>query len=201
MLLVESQCCPPISLFHEAKKHGSILIEKHENYQKRSFRNRIYLNSSQGRSLFTIPLKKGKNEKQLITQVRIAYDVNWIEQIFRFFQSNYGSAPFYEHYIDDIMMVFSKEHEYLYDLNFEMLNTINKKLKINLRIIETNVYQTGPNEEIIDIRDQIRPTLEYFTSQVQWRYAQVYEEKNSFIPHLSILDMLFCCGPETASIL
>lgn len=199
MLIVESQCCPPIALFSKAKKNDSILIEKYENYQKRSFRNRFYLNSSQGKTLFSIPLKKGKNQGQVITDVEIAYEDDWVDHLGKFIQTNYGSSPFYEHYKDKFLSIFQKHHRYLYQLNIELLQAITKAIRMDIIIRETEQYNPSYSDENIDVRNSFKPNADFFASQQYPSYAQVYEEKNNFISGLSILDMIFCCGPETMS--
>ncbi len=43
----------------------------------------------------------------------------------------------------------------------------------------------------------IRPDPEYQIIP----YVQVFQDRYGFIPNMSILDLLFCAGPETVSIL
>jgi len=33
------------------------------------------------------------------------------------------------------------------------------------------------------------------------KYVQVFEDRNGFLPNLSILDLIFCTGPEAALLL
>ena len=92
--LIESQCLPPIPSLQRFFQKKTVWIEVHENYQKRSFRNRFQLAGPNGVERFSIPLAKGKNQGQQISQVQIAYDDDWIRTLSGMFQTNYGSARF-----------------------------------------------------------------------------------------------------------
>lgn len=202
MLLTESQCCPPISFFQEIMHHDILIIERHENYQKRSYRNRFYLNSPQGKFLFSIPLAKGKNEQQKITNVSISYDEDWIQLLSKIMQTNYSSAPYYEFYIDEFMDIMNTKFELLIDLNYSLLRWILKVIGIDdLELRETNKYEAVISLPIFDYRNKNRPNQYFSSSKSVVQYGQVFEERNNFIPKLSIIDMIFCCGPETLSII
>jgi hypothetical protein len=201
MILVESQCCPPISLFQWIIEHDTILIEQHENYQKRSYRNRFYINGPQGKLLFSIPLCKGKNEQQNIKAVEISYQDSWDIQLSKIVQTNYGSAPYFDFYCDSLLSIFTARPKYLFDLNTQLLKWILKSTQLDKNIEFTRVYDPTPQGEIVDLRNKIRPNKDIVTSKKKVQYAQVHEEMNKFIEDLSILDMIFCCGPETVSII
>lgn len=177
--------------------HKEVVIEAHENYQKRSFRNRIYLSGPPGRSHFTIPLAKGKHEKQDIRDVVIAYDENWINQLERILKTSYGSAPFYIYYAEEVLALFKKKPRYLYALNTSLLEWVIQTLALDIRIMDTSTYLPGTSipDEMTDARGTFLPK-HMDTAHPIIKYRQVYEDKNGFIPNLSILDMLMCCGPE-----
>ena len=201
MILVESQCCPPISLFQWIIEHDTILIEQYENYQKRSYRNRFYINGPQGKLLFSIPLCKGKNEQQNIRAVEISYHDSWDIHFSKIVQSNYGSSPYFEFYYDSLISIVTQRPQYLFDLNTQFLTWILKSIQLDTNIEFTQGYDRSPEGIIIDLRNKIRPNKNIVTSKKKVHYAQVYEERNKFIEDLSILDMIFCCGPETVSII
>ena len=197
--LIESQCLPPVPTYQILRQNDAVKIEIHENYQKRSFRNRFYLAGPNGVNAFTIPLAKGKNQKQKISKVQVAYDEDWIRNLSGLLQTNYGSAPFFHHYIDSLMDVFKKEEPYLLNLNMNLLNWTLKTLRIETPILTSLEYRVN-TEEAQDMRNTFTPkTLKSYEANVI--YNQVYEERGGFIPNLSILDMIMCCGPESASIL
>ncbi|MFT4565424.1 MAG: hypothetical protein ACI9FN_000377, partial [Saprospiraceae bacterium] len=61
--LIESQCLAPVPTYQILRHKDNAIIEVHENYQKRSFRNRFIVAGPNGIEGFTIPLMKGKNQR------------------------------------------------------------------------------------------------------------------------------------------
>lgn len=171
---------PPISFFSEVRKSSLVLIDLFENYQKRSYRNRFEILTSNGKQSLSIPLKKGKNEKQLISEVLISYDSNWPNQHLQTIQSAYGKSPYFEHYFPIIESLFQKRIEKLSELNDAALQQSLKSLKIDGKFDFTSSY--NPDKTV--------------TSYAVKKYPQVFEYKYGFTENLSIIDLLFNTGPE-----
>ena len=133
-ILLELQYLPPVQYFSLLAKHPVALIEQHENYVKGSYRNRCHVACVFGVQRLSIPLKKGKHQQLPIREVRIAYDEPWQMQHWRTIQSGYGKSPFYEHYADVFHLFFEKKHEFLFDLNYELLVTVLKLLRLKPEI-------------------------------------------------------------------
>ncbi|MFK7980892.1 MAG: WbqC family protein, partial [Saprospiraceae bacterium] len=76
-ILIELHYFPSIQYFSKFFLHPSVVLEQHENYIKRSFRNRTHIASANGQLRLSIPLEKGKNQQQSIKEVRISYDEHW----------------------------------------------------------------------------------------------------------------------------
>lgn len=171
-----------IALYHQVKISRHLVIEAHENYQKRSARNRYEIITTQGLEVLSIPLQKGKNKQTPIKEVKISYEENWVNKHLQAISSAYGKSPFYEHYMPFVEHLFKKRHEYLYEMNLASLKMIASKIGLPLTIEETTTFQNN-----------------YTTppSFVVAKYEQVFEDKHGFIPSNSILDLLFCKGPES----
>jgi len=175
-------------------------IEGHENYQKRSLRNRVHILGPQGKDVLTVPLIKGKNAQSAIEKVEISYDEDWVRQHLQSIQSYYGKSPFLEYYIDDIQRILMSKHTFLWDLNNALITYICKCLEIESNHIYTKSYH---REYIYDYRNSNNPSYEQMRAKVleKLRYNQVFEEKHGFVAGLSILDLLFCRGPEAGLLL
>ena len=72
--IIELQYFPSISFFAILLQFDQILIEQHDNYQKRTYRNRCHIASANGLLRLSVPLEKGKNNQQTIRDVKIAND-------------------------------------------------------------------------------------------------------------------------------
>lgn len=195
---------PCIQYFTKFLLHEIVWIEQQEHYQKRSYRNRTLIAAANGTLRLSIPLQKGKHQQQHIQDVRIAYDENWPQQHWQSIRSAYGNAPFFEHYEEDLYSFFSQKHSFLVDFNLNILRTLLKLIGLPENFKLTEQYQTKPTFPMKDYRDILSPktypaeTDPYFKNV---KYVQVFEEKHGFLPNLSILDALFCKGPETLILL
>ena len=110
----------PISFFGPIIKYAIIKqcdtkIDIHENYQKRSMRNRTQILAANGILNLSIPLKKGNSQKS-IKDVRISYYDNWSREHIMTLKSAYGSSPYFEYYFDRLEKILRTKHEFLFDL-------------------------------------------------------------------------------------
>lgn len=201
-IIQEAQIFGPTNYFCHYINVENLFLEKCENYQKRSFRNRYNILTTNGVATLSIPLTKGKNNQQLITDVTISYDENWPEKHLQTIRSAYGKSAYFDYYFSDICNIFSKRQKFLFDLNVESLDWAIKKLKFQNEIKFTVEYlkprsSSGMiDEEIVDLRTETKLDNHNFV-----KYTQVWEDKFEFIPNLSILDLLFCTGSEASYIL
>ena len=198
-VLIESMILPPIPVVSAIVKHSGLILEAHENFQKKSFRNRFYIAGPNGRQMFSVPLIKGKHEQQSIQEVRISYDEAWNLSLLKSIRSYYGSAPFFEYLFDDLEAIFSKKSKFLFDLNLSLYSWLGEHLDIFATVTKSMEYQ-GQNqlsEAVTDLRGCYTPTTGFWNCASSVSYVQVFAGRYSFIPHLSILDMLMCLGPET----
>ena len=197
--LIELFYWPPVSWLTLARRSDVLWLEACENFQKGSYRNRCHIAGPNGVQRLSIPLQKGKHQQTPIREVRIAYDEPWQRNHWRSIRTAYGNAPFFEHYADEVAPFFEKNYPFLFDLNLEIVHFLFKKLdwKGHLRPTETYRAPSQPPapETLLDARDLIRPDkptiAEWFAPTP---YPQVFTERHGFLPDLSALDMLFCCG-------
>lgn len=203
-ILLELQYLPCVQYFSKWLKYPSVLIEQHENYIKGSYRNRCHIAGVNGMLRLSIPLLKGKNEQQSIREVRIAYHESWQTQHWNSIASAYGNAPYYEHYVDEIAPFYKKKYEYLFDLNRDLLQCLLALIGLSTELTFTSSFKKNSGNDIFDFRNGIFPKKHRQKEDSGFRpvsYAQVFTEKNGFLPNLSILDLLFCTGPQALLIL
>ncbi|MEM9886092.1 MAG: WbqC family protein [Bacteroidota bacterium] len=203
-VLLELQYFPPIQYFSKFFYYDEVLLEQHENYQKRSYRNRCHIAGVNGILRLSIPLKSGKNQAMPIRKVEISYTENWQMQHWNSIQSAYGNAPFFEYYADYLQSYFQKARTYLFDWNLDLLSLLLQLLQIEPNYRLSNSYEKQATDNQLDFRGSIFPKNQRQNDDLCFQiipYAQVFEEKHGFIPNLSILDLLFCTGPQAALIL
>lgn len=167
----------------------TVSIEANENYQKRTFRNRARILNANGSLLLSVPLKKGKTLTK-IRETQISFADAWQSQHLKHLKSSYKSAPYYEHYIDELASLIMECPPFLWDLNLSILDYLSRlgycqSWKLTEEYITQNAY------EGVDFR-----TNRIILTESQKNYHQVFEPKFGFVKDLSCLDLLFNVGPE-----
>ncbi len=202
--VVELQFLPTIAFFQQLAAHDEFLIEKCENYQKKSFRNKARILSANGVETISIPLRKGKNNKTLIDHVLIADDHPWRAKVWHAIVSAYRNAPYFIHYEHKIKnQLFDNTATQLFDWNMQWIELILKLMKADYlrnKIKFTQEYLHQYDKDTLDYRNKIM--LNQNSNRADFkRYEQVFADKFDFVPNLSILDLLFCYGPNSIDFL
>ena len=190
---------PPIEYFSELLDNKvNIVIEKAEHFQKQTYRNRASIHSPNGKLDLVIPVLKGSKNHTKVKDVKISYDFNWQRLHLMSLQTSYRSSAYFEFYEDDFAIFYEKKWDYLFDYNEELLCLLIKLLKLNVQYKYTNKFE---NEylELNDFRNSIHPKRNGRNNVNT--YFQVFEERNGFLPNLSIVDLLFNQGPQSTKYL
>ena len=206
-LLLHPAYFGPVSQFVALVKAKKVFFENEDNYQKQTYRNRMYIYDSNGKLLLNIPIKhrsaltgkpKEAGKHQLYKEVKIENDFEWQKQHWRALKASYQTSPFFEFYEDELYPLYHKEFEYLLDFNYACLEFITEALQLDLNYRKTSEYIRHP-EDKKDLRELINAKNR---KEFQFeKYTQVFEDKLGFMPNLSILDLLFSEGPNTLSFL
>ena len=203
-ILLELHYLPSIQYISKFVQFEQVIIEQQENYHKSSYRNRCHIASANGMMRLSVPLVKGKNSQQNIQETTIAWYENWTKKHWQAIRSGYGNSPFFEYYADELKPFFEKKYDTLFDWNKDLLFKILELLDIETTVTFTTDFVKETDENILDFRNKIAPKIEdlaydsFFELQ---SYPQVFTEKHGFLPNLSILDLLFCAGPESVAYL
>lgn len=181
---------PYFALFNQS----NVVLEAHENYQKRSVRNRTQILGANGIQTLSVPLQRGKTNLP-ITKVLISYEEPWQEQHLKSIRSAYGSSPFFEHYYPRIAEIVSSDHEKLFQLNLAAINFVIRIFELPEPILSESYDPEGQSFTYDGRRSMTSIPI---ANKV---YNQVFEHKFGFTPSLSILDLIFNLGPEATAIL
>ncbi len=198
--LIDLHFLPSLEYFCVLKKFDQVVLEKHEHYVKQGYRNRCYINTSQGVGLLTVPLTE-KHGKVSIKDVRIDYSTKWQSIHWRTLVSAYKNAPFFEHYEDALHKQLRKEHKFLFDLNLSLLSFCLTSLKWDLKVSESVSYEKKSIPSVLDLRSAIQAKKPY-SERPYYKpapYLQVFG--NMFVPNLSLIDLLFCEGPNAGRLI
>lgn len=189
---------PPIEYFVAVQGYQEIWIDPRDRYKKQTFRNRAQIRLANKVENISLPVIGG-NKKVNFTDVVIDYNQKWKNIHLRGIQSAYGKAPFYEFYFPYIEDVFAKNLTKLSTLNLELLTVCLKLLKFEVSV--KYFEKTDETENVLDIRGKIHPKEDFRLRNIlkPTQYSQLFGSE--FVPNLSIIDLLFCAGPESREIL
>jgi len=194
----------PVSQWIAFEKASSVIFEAEDNYQKQTYRNRMYIYDANGKLTLNIPVKHSaavglpKNTSQKYRDVQIENDFPWQLQHWRAFKASYQTSPFFEFYEDDLRPLYENDFKYLLDFNYRCMDFVASSLQTNWNFSQTSRFELKPSE-VLDYRYLVnaksQPPFE------MERYAQVFEDKKGFLEDLCILDLLFNEGPAALNYL
>ena len=183
----------PISYYAILLQHPHCSIELHEHFIKQSIRNRCDIYGANGKLQLTIPKQRKGSDKTIIKEIQISYKQNWQKEHWNAIVSSYNSSPYFEYYKDELQPFFEQEEMLLINFNYKLQSVILKLLQEEKEAKTTNEYLHKGN--FSDLRNH------KWNLEKQEKYTQVFMEKHGFIANLSILDLLFNLGPESADYL
>jgi hypothetical protein len=199
-ILTDIQYFGTVNWYKMLFQYSNIQIEQYESYQKMSFRNRCMIAGSNGVINLSVPLEKGRGQKLLMKEVRISYSENWQAQHLKSISSCYGNSPFFEFYEESLKTLFTIKPNFLFDLNWQTIEWVTKRLKLQKALTASTEYVASPLLPIIDARNQFK-AKNYDQDPNGIYYNQVFEDRIGFKSNLCILDLMFCNGPASKSYL
>lgn len=200
-VLLSTAYFPPAEYFSLVAGARKVIIEKHENYLKQTYRNRCVILGANGPLALIVPVMRGSFHKTALSDLKIDNGRRWRELHLGGIRSAYAAAPFFEYYYDAISQVISRPHTFLLDLNTEALTAVCKAAGLSAEISFSGEFiPAGIHKE--DYRYSIspkRPSGVGVYSLIP--YSQVFSDKFGFTGRLSIIDMLLNNGPGTGALL
>lgn len=195
VILLSTAYLPPIAWFQHLLHADKVYLEQHENYTKQSYRNRCRILTANGSMDLSIPIQhKGK---QAIKEVLIQDAEMWRKQHWQAICSAYGKSAFFLYYKDAFEPFFQMgSSKNLFEHNLKLIQLVLRFLKVNIPIELTESFEPVPTNTI-DLRNYFQaktnePAQELLLNKP---YLQVFSDKFTFQPNLSILDILFNQGP------
>lgn len=200
-ILLDIFYLPPISYFACFATGEEVILDPFSPYIKGTYRNRCLIATANGPLILSVPLRSGKY-LQPFEQVKIAYDEPWQRQHWRGIRDAYKNAAFFPHYEPIFEHAFQSQPEYLLEWNLSFIFLTLKLLKLPMPYI----MEAGISRDAAEIKDA-RKSFSFknwnkgVNSVTIPKYVQVFEDRLGFLPDLSILDLIFCTGPEAPQIL
>ncbi len=184
----------PISQWAAIAKADKVIFENEDNYQKQTYRNRMYIYDANGKLTLNIPIKHSaalglsKKGHQKYQDVQIENDFDWQTQHWRAFKASYQTSPFFEFYEDELYPLYHQKFKFLMDFNYQCMTFVADSLQIDWVYDKTEEFFLNP-EDCINLRELVnaKSNQGFINSQ----YPQVFDLKAGFLPNLCVLDLIF----------
>lgn len=191
-------------------------------YVRRSWQNRNRIMTAGGPAWITVPVQTKGNYHAALKDMRIANDRKWQRKMLRTIEHSYRHYPYFVQYFEDLSALLQAEWQFITDLAQASIEWSFGRLgreRTFLRASSLEIDADEPVERLIKLCQAIGAThylsgpraRAYIGEGRQFTEAGIelvwmdynYRDYPQVRPHrdapLSILDMLFNLGAETAS--
>ena len=210
--LLQTTYFGPVQWYQKLKRYDHCVIEQYDSYQKQTYRNRCVIATANGLQALTVPVDHSPLTIDHVQckDLRISDHNQWRRVHWNALQSAYSESPFFEYYADDIRPFFEQKYEFLIDFNEAIRQKMCELLDIETSVSYSSGFMVqgsgfrghgsgfrGQGSGFRDFREVIHAKHPQDDPEFQPRsYWQVFQHRYGFQPNLSILDLLFCMGPE-----
>ena len=215
---------PWLGYFHSIAASDLHIVLDHVQFEKNSFINRNKVCTPNGWTWLTIPVKtKGRFEQLSLATVEVANDRKWHQHHWKTLSQSYAKAPDFAKHQSFFQAVYDREWQYLTDICRETTRYILDALGITTPIMfssEMDPHQQK-DELVLELCQKAGATT-YLSGALGKQYLReclfqesgiqvVYQEYHhpeypqvhqaDFQAHMSVLDLLFNCGPRSLDII
>ena len=191
---------PCIPIFAELIAQPKIIFDDVSLFKRSTFRNRTIIAGANGIIQLSIPVVGGRSVNLPYKEIQIDYKSEWRRDHYRTLTTVYGNSPFFMYYKDELLALYEKKPNSLFEWNLICLQWVLKKLKLEIPISTENRDSENLASDV-PIEQYLPNNYTAVTGSWYLKYPQVFEDKIGFKPNLSILDLLFNAGPQTKTLL
>lgn len=189
---------PNVEYFSLLKDCKKICIPLSDKYVKQTYRNRCDILLANKIERLSVPVLQGRKGKPM-KEIKIDYGQKWLNVHLRGIQSAYGKAPYFDYLYPDLEEVFLRKHRHLWQLNVGLLTKCLQFLQMPaIMVMSDNLDDNCGKNDLRGAFDTADPDLDGHKFVPQ-PYLQVFGV--DFVPNLSIVDLLFCEGPNAIHVL
>lgn len=221
-VILQPSYIPWRGYFHQIHKADVFVFYDDVQYDNRGWRHRNRIKTPSGTKWLSIPVHhKGAQQSGLrICEARICWDSDWQKKHWQTITHSYAKAPYFKRYSDLFAHLYQRRYDFLSDWTIELTVQITRclagripefirssslgcegakseRLLSILCKLGASHYISGPSAaDYIDQEafDRVGITIEY----MQYEYADYEQLYPPFDGNVSILDLLFMKGDETA---
>lgn len=214
---------PWLGFFSKMVKSDVFVYLDTVSYSKWDWSSRNKIRTHEGWMWLTIPVLTGGKSNQLFTEVKIDNTQQWARKHWKSIIMNYSRAPYFSLYENFFRDVYDNEWKYLSELDEHITKFLIESLGIKIKFVKasTSLQLEGHKSSLVlDMCMKMNADVFIFGGEGK-NYAQVDDFENAgikvifqeyehpvypqihgeFISNMSIIDLLFNCGPKSLDIL
>jgi hypothetical protein len=217
---------PWLGFFYKIYKSDIFVLLDNVQFPKESAAARNFIKGKNGgKVLLSVSVKKSEGAFQNYNEIELDYNSKWNIKHLNQIKDAYIKAPYFKQYFPEIETILKTRFSNLAELNITIIKWALKCLEITTEIEIASNFDKGDfgkkNDRNLNIclhfgassylsgsgAKQYNDENLYRENKVELIYSDytsvIYPQinGNEFVPNLSILDALFNCGSETATLL
>jgi hypothetical protein len=213
---------PWIGYFAKALRSDVLILLDTVQFPKRSYVNRVQVKSRRGAEWLTQPVLTAGRYEQRIADVEFA-EPDWGLAHARTLRANYGRAPFFQAHFQRLADILLSPGDSLTACNERLIHVICELLELRTQVVRASalgVDAAGATSRLIRLVQAVGGET-YISGSGGFAYqdlsafeaaglrvvrapatfAEYPQLWDGFVPGLSIVDLLFNCGPRSRSYL
>jgi len=199
-LLLPTSFLGPVEYFYYLNRATNVIIEQHETWPKQTYRNRTVIVTDKGTLPLIVPVTKVDGNHTKTKDITVSFRENWPVKHWRSIETAYQNSPYFLYYSDKLKELFFSNMQSLVKFNTALTKVVCEMIGIKTDIRLSSQFTRLTEDAVTDLRVMISPKLPP-TLALFPEYTQVFFDKQPFVSNASILDLLFCLGPESKSYL
>jgi hypothetical protein len=217
----QPQFLPWLGYFDKLDRSDVFCLLDTVQYKKNEFQNRNRIKTVDGWQWLTVPVTY--RFPQRIREVGVNQTVNWQRKHLQALKSNYSKAPFFETYYANFEELYQQSYDFLVQVNVACIQLLMELLGLERKLLLASSLQVDSEDSTLRLvkicqalggdaylsgKDGAKyMDLDTFHShQIELvfqdfehpEYSQCY---GPFEPNLSVVDLLFNCGPDSRNII
>ena len=212
---------PWLGFFDQMARADVFVVYDDVQYTKRDWRSRNRIKTADGIRWLTVPVLSKGRRHQMIHEAKINTERDWIHKHLASIKMDYAHATYFRSYFLSLKNILGDDHTSLLNLNMNLITCLKEALGLQTDLVfssELHVkgkgterlvricrelgadeYLTGDaaadylDEELFR-RNQIKVEYHCYEHPI---YPQLHGE---FVPYLSVIDLLFNCGPDSLDV-
>jgi hypothetical protein len=213
----QPQYLPWLGYFDKLDRCDVFCLLDTVQYKKNEFQNRNRIKTADGWQWLTVPVTY--RFPQRIEEVGVNQTADWQRKHLQALKTNYSKAPFFDNYYASFEEFYQKSYEMIVDVNVASIELLMELLGLERKLVlasSLKVETEDPTLRLVEIckilggdfylsgRDGANyMDIDMFAGHQidilfqDFKHPQYPQCYGPFEPNMSVVDLLFNCGPES----